>query len=160
MTQAAPPEQYQRPVHLAKGVALGERVVVLILATISLAGLVIARAWPVSSVDSGDPTCLMRILFGLPCPGCGMTRAWVHIAHGDVLTAFQYNFFGPIGMAAAAGLVGFVVYSLVRRRRPERILELVNPKWLLALVVVWMVYSIVRMISLGIGQDYFALVIS
>lgn len=160
MTQLAPPEQHQRTVHLAKGVALGERVVVLLLATVSLVGLVIARAWPVASVDSGDPTCLMRILFGLPCPGCGMTRSWVHLAHGDVLAAFEYNVFGPIGMATAAGLVGFVLYSLVRRRRPERILELVNPRWLLALIVVWMGYSVVRMISLGMGQDYFSLVLS
>jgi len=156
MTQVAP----ERRVHFAKGVSLGERIVVLVLATLSLAGLAVARAWPVPSVESGDPTCLVRILFGLPCPGCGMTRAWVHTAHGNLGTAFEYNLFGPVGMAVAAGLVGYVVYALVRRRPPERVLNMVNPKWLLALIVVWLGYSVVRIVSLSMGQDYFSLVVS
>lgn len=157
MTQSAPPEPQ---VHLAKGVALGERIVVLIFATLSLAALVVARAWPVDSVTSGEPTCIVRLLFNLPCPGCGMTRAWVLTAHGDLLTAFEYNLFGPIGMAVALGAVGFVAYSLVRRRPPERLLSVVNPRWLLGLLVVWLVYSVIRVVSLGMGQDYFSLVLA
>lgn len=157
MTQSAPPEPQ---VHFSKGVALGERIVVLIFATLSLLALIVARAWPVDSVTSGEPTCIVRLLFNIPCPGCGMTRAWVYTAHGDLLTAFQYNLFGPIGMAVAVGAVGFVAYSLVRRRPPERLLAVVNPRWLLALLIVWLVYSVVRMISLGMGQDYFSLVLA
>ncbi|WP_338751049.1 DUF2752 domain-containing protein [Janibacter alittae] len=149
----------QEPVQLARG-ARGERAVVLVIAAVSLVGLVIARLWPLASVDSGQPTCLLRIFTGLPCPGCGMTRAWVHLAHGDVLTAFEYNLFGPIGMAVAAGIVGYVGVALVRRRPPERILSLVDPKVLLGLITVWLAYSAVRMVSIGAGQDYFALVVS
>ena len=158
MTQLAPSGHNR--VHLASRVSLGERALVLVLAAISLVGLVIARAWPVPAVESGDPTCIMRIMFNLPCPGCGMTRAWVHTAHGNLGTAFEYNLFGPIGMAAAAGLVLFTVYSLVRRRPPERLLSLLNPRWLVALVGVWLTYSVIRMISLGMGQDYFSLVLA
>lgn len=138
----------------------GDRVVVLFLAAVSLVGLVVARLWSVDSVSSGQPTCLVRIFTGLPCPGCGMTRSWVHLAHGDVATAFEYNLFGPIGMAVAALLVGYVAVALVRRRPPERILSLVDPKVLLALVGVWMLYSTVRIVSLAAGQDYFALVLA
>lgn len=158
MTEAAPRER--QPVHLASGVALGGRIVVLVLATLSLVGLVVARMWPVPAVESGDPTCLLRILTGLPCPGCGMTRAWVHTAHGNLPTAFEYNLFGPIGLLAAAALVAYVAVALVRRRPPERLLDVINPRWLVVLVGVWMAYSVVRMISLGMGQDYFALVVA
>jgi len=158
MTQAAP--RQERVVHLARGYSLSERIVVIVIAAVSFVGLIIARVWPVPSVDGGDPTCLMRVFTGLPCPGCGMTRAWVHTAHGDVLTAFEYNVFGPIGMAVAAGLVVFVAWSLVRRRPPERLLQWINPRLVLGLVVVWMGYSVVRMISLGLGQDYFSLVVA
>ncbi len=133
---------------------------VLGMAAVSFVGLVIARLWPVQSVDSGEPTCLLRIMTGLPCPGCGMTRAWVHLAHGDVLTAFEYNVFGPLGMAAAAGVLVYVVVALVRRQPPERILDLVNPRVAAVLVAVWIGYSAVRMISIGMGQPYFALVVS
>ena len=147
-------------VHFARGFSLGERVVALILATGSLAGIVVARMWPVASVESGDPTCLMRILTGLPCPGCGMTRSWVHLAHGNVATAFEYNFFGPISMAVAAGIVVYSVVALVRRGRPERLLEAVHPKIVLTLVGAWLAYSVIRVVSLSMGQDFFALVLA
>lgn len=150
----------QGPLRLEQGASRSERVVVLLIAAISLVGLVVARLWPLASVDSGEPTCLLRIFTGLPCPGCGMTRSWVHLAHGDVLTAFEYNLFGPIGMVVAAGIVAYVGVALARRRPPERILSLVDPKVLLALIVVWLAYSAVRMVSLGLGQEHFALVVS
>ncbi|WP_277454808.1 DUF2752 domain-containing protein [Janibacter sp. DB-40] len=150
----------QGPLPLAQGTNRSERIVVLVIAAVSLVGLGVARLWPVASVDSGEPTCLLRIFTGLPCPGCGMTRSWVHLAHGDVLTAFEYNLFGPIGMAAAAGIVAYVGVALVRRRPPERLLSLVDPKVLLGLITVWLAYSAVRMVSLGVGQDYFALVVA
>lgn len=151
---------FQRRVYLARGVQFAPRIVVLGIAALSAAGLVIARLWPVASVDSGPTTCLFRILTGLPCPACGMTRSWVHLAHGDVATAFEYNLFGPPGMAVAAGIVVYTAVALVRRRPPERLLDVVNPKLALGLVVVWLGYSVVRMISLGMGQEYFALVVS
>ena len=28
-------------------------------------------------------TCLARSLFGVNCPGCGLTRSFIHLAHGD-----------------------------------------------------------------------------
>ena len=152
--------QVEHRVHVARGFSLGERVVILFLAVGSLAGLVIARVWPVASVDSGEVTCLMRIVTGLPCPGCGMTRSWVHLAHGDVATAFGYNLFGPVAMAIAAGIVLYTALALARRRRPERLLELVNPKFALVLVGAWLTYSAVRIVSLGMGQEVFALVLS
>lgn len=149
-----------RTVHLSAGVRITERMIVPVLAAISLVGLVVARVWPVSSVDGGQPTCILRILTGMPCPGCGMTRSWVHLAHGDVATAFELNLFGPIGMAAAAGLVVYTAVSLARRRPPQRLLDQLNPRFLMVLIGVWFAYSAVRIVSLSLGQDYFALVVA
>lgn len=158
MSNATVPSQ--RRVRLARGAALAPRIVVLGLAALSATALVIARLWPVASVDSGPTTSLLRITTGLPGPACGMTRSWVHLAHGDILTAFEYNLFGPPGMAVAAGIVVYTAVALVRRRPPERLLDVVNPKLALGLVAVWLGYSVVRMISIGMGQEYFALVLS
>jgi hypothetical protein len=33
--------------------------------------------WPL------PPSCLSRTLFGIDCPGCGLTRSFVYLAHGD-----------------------------------------------------------------------------
>lgn len=154
----APPAE--RRVHLARGISLGQRAIVPVLALISLVGLIVARVWPVQSVDSGEPTCILRILTGLPCPGCGMTRSWVHLAHGDVAAAFEYNLFGPLAMATAAGLVVYTAVALVRRQPTERLFDQLNPKVLMVLMGLWLGYSAIRMVSIGIGQDYFALVVA
>ncbi len=39
----------------------------------------------------GIPVCLFRALSGLPCPGCGLTRALVALLHGDLAAAFVYH---------------------------------------------------------------------
>ena len=38
-----------------------------------------------------DIHCWIKSLFGIPCPGCGMTRAYVRVLHFDFMGAFQYH---------------------------------------------------------------------
>ena len=35
--------------------------------------------------------CLARRLLGLDCPGCGLTRSFICLAHGEFTTACRYN---------------------------------------------------------------------
>jgi hypothetical protein len=35
--------------------------------------------------------CTFRKIFGLPCPGCGMTRAWKSVLRGNVKQGFDYH---------------------------------------------------------------------
>lgn len=44
-------------------------------------------------------TCPLKGMTGLPCATCGMTRAFVRLAHGDVLGAIEAS---PLGALAAA----------------------------------------------------------
>lgn len=44
----------------------------------------------VSVMDRGIP-CVFRLVTGLECPGCGMTRALRAAAQGDLAGAFRYN---------------------------------------------------------------------
>ena len=68
--------------------------------------------------------CGFKRLTGYPCPGCGMTRSWVYLAHGDVSTAFSMNVLGPILFLTAAlqlPLRGFrLTRGVIRRRRAAR----------------------------------------
>jgi drug/metabolite transporter (DMT)-like permease len=35
--------------------------------------------------------CLFKLLTGMPCPGCGMTRAYLHLFKGDLAGAFYFH---------------------------------------------------------------------
>lgn len=35
--------------------------------------------------------CPFRTLFGIPCAGCGMTRAWISVLHLDLASAFHFH---------------------------------------------------------------------
>ena len=72
----------------------------------ALALVLLAAALP--SQGAGVPLCFFRYLTGLPCPGCGLTRSFSCILHGDFSHGYDYHPFGyfllPLFMMAAATL--------------------------------------------------------
>jgi hypothetical protein len=68
------------------------------------------------AVDHGPVLCPFRLLTGLPCPGCGLTRSWVHLMHGQLSAATAANPFGLVALLTAVALLGVVAGSVVRRR--------------------------------------------
>lgn len=36
-------------------------------------------------------TCPIKFLIGISCAGCGMSRAWLSVLHGDISQAFHYH---------------------------------------------------------------------
>ena len=51
------------------------------------------------------PLCLFKVAAGRPCPGCGMTRSIVCLAHGDLAGSLRMH---PLGIV----LTGFAVAAL------------------------------------------------
>ena len=35
--------------------------------------------------------CIFKAVLGIPCPGCGMTRAYISLLHLDFMQAFNFN---------------------------------------------------------------------
>ena len=64
------------------------------------------------------PPCMFRLLTGIPCPFCGMTRAFMHMVRGDVGAAFSSHVLGPPVFLAAGALVVLAAVGLVRGRWP------------------------------------------
>lgn len=46
---------------------------------------------PTAWLEKHPPPCFSRLLFGVRCPGCGMSRAMSCAIHGNFKKAFQYN---------------------------------------------------------------------
>lgn len=46
---------------------------------------------PATYFDHGPVRCLSRLYLGTECWGCGLTRATMHLLHGDFMEAFYFN---------------------------------------------------------------------
>ena len=54
----------------------------------------------------GLPPCTFVVLFGRPCPSCGMTTSWAWLVRGRLVEAFQANAGGALlGILAAVSAV-------------------------------------------------------
>jgi hypothetical protein len=73
------------------------------------------------------PICLLQNILAIPCPGCGMTRAFLLLGHGQILEALRMNMlslaaFGlliSLFFRSALGLLGWSV--AIEMRRWERV---------------------------------------
>jgi hypothetical protein len=86
------------------------------------------------------PTCMSREWFGVKCPGCGLTRSFVHLAHGDWAAASRSHRLG--WLLAAAVLLQFPYRIIALRRGSESALGTWVPRWfgyllIAALLVNW-----------------------
>jgi hypothetical protein len=77
-------------------------------ALVALASFVAARFLPV--LDTG-PECPFLAVTGLPCATCGMTHAFVALAHGDLAAAWAAS---PLGALLAGGAWLFAVVDAGR----------------------------------------------
>jgi Protein of unknown function (DUF2752) len=84
-----------------------------------LAGaLATAVLLPPARVESGPVLCPFRLLTGLPCPTCGLTRSWVHTAHGDLAAAIADHPVGPLVLLLAVVALGWLIATRGRAAYP------------------------------------------
>ena len=74
-----------------------------------LLGLLAARFLPLYQLSFFR--CVLREHTGWPCPGCGLTRVAVRVAHGDFGGAFDAN---PLGTVAALGFAACTVLATLQ----------------------------------------------
>ena len=72
-------------------------------------GLLAARFLPLASLPFMH--CTLRESTGWPCPGCGLTRVAVRMAHGDIGGALDAN---PLGTVAAVGFIGCAAFAALQ----------------------------------------------
>ncbi len=73
----------------------------LLAGLLGLAGLAVLHFW-VPSTDPSGAICLSRRLLHLPCPGCGMTRAFAHLAKFEWTAAWKDH---PLSFVVALEMI-------------------------------------------------------
>ncbi len=112
------------------------------------AAAIVAAFWfSPDHIEDGPVICPFRRLTGLPCPGCGLTRSWVYLAHGQWSDSLSAHPFGVIAAGLTVALVVAVVAARVRRRRPPDLDRLVRRPWALALIGAWLAFAVVRLVA-------------
>jgi hypothetical protein len=87
--------------------------------------------------------CVVARVFHVPCPGCGLTRATLAIAQGDVMRALALHplsivLVPIVGFACAVHALRYVrTGSAWNRARPSRMTEAALAALALLLIAVW-----------------------
>lgn len=97
---------------------------------------------PTNAGALSSPTCLVKLTTGFDCPGCGGTRAFWYLMHGNIpaaarshlLTVFAAPFLLYLYVAWAAKLV-------FKRQLP---MLRISPKTISIFLIVWGVFSVLR----------------
>ena len=79
-----------------------------VFAAIGALSFLVARFAPVLALPF---TCPLKGLAGIPCATCGMTHAFVHLAHGELGRALAAS---PLGALLAAAAWAYAVLDLAR----------------------------------------------
>ncbi|MCA9079914.1 MAG: DUF2752 domain-containing protein [Planctomycetaceae bacterium] len=77
--------------------------------------------------------CGSRALFGVDCPGCGLTRSILALGRGDWSRSVQYHRIGWIMALAIALQIPYRLYYLITRPNQPRDVTLAN--WLGTLLI-------------------------
>lgn len=62
-------------------------------------------------------SCTFRRLTDLPCPGCGMTRAFISLAHGRLADAWSFNPAALVFFAVVVFQIPYRIFQISRIRR-------------------------------------------
>lgn len=59
--------------------------------------------------------CLFKKLFSIPCPGCGLTRAFKAIINLNFIDAFNYNILGIPLFIIMIGIFLIIIFDIIRK---------------------------------------------
>ena len=108
----------------------------------ALAGGAAAIAYFDPSKATVLPVCPLFALTGLACPGCGLTRGFHALFHGDIITAIDFNALVPF-WAVIFAYVG-VSLALLAIRGKGIPMWPANPKFVAVAGIVLLSFGILR----------------
>lgn len=112
------------------------------LGALAMVACAFAVFWFDPSGESFFPVCPLYKVTGFACPGCGMTRSFHALVHGDIIGAFRFNLFMPLMLGFIAYI--FVSLTLLAIRGKSLSFEIFSPRITWTIFVLLMIFGVVR----------------
>jgi hypothetical protein len=111
---------------------------------------VASYVWASNPTDSGaadPPGCLIKLTTGLDCPGCGGTRAFYYLMHGNLPEAVRHHAIAVFGAPFLVWLyVAWTVKQVSGRSLP---MPRIGAKTMAVFLGAWAVFMVVRNIPIA-----------
>lgn len=106
------------------------------------AGAYVLAADPTDGNAFATPTCLVRLTTGFDCPGCGGTRAFWYVLHGNLPAAARHHALFVFALPFLLYMyVAWAVGSVFGRKLPTL---RVSPKAIGLFLGAWAAFTVVR----------------
>lgn len=118
-----------------------ERILAGAGAAVLTSGAVAVAAFDPSKA-SFFPVCPLLALTGIACPGCGLTRGFHALFHGDLVTAIDFNAL----VLVWAAIIGWIVLSLAVLATRGRGLDMwpMRPRFMWTFMLVLVGFGVLR----------------
>ena len=111
-------------------------------AVVGVAGACFLTAYFDPSKTSFFPVCPFFAITGFACPGCGLTRAFHALFHGDLIVALDFNLLSPVwAVMFGYAWVSLLLVAIRGRGLP---LWMTRPAFLWTFMTVLLVFGVVR----------------
>jgi hypothetical protein len=97
-------------------------------------------------IEQAQSLCVFKMLTGLPCPGCGITKSLIFLYQGDLGKSLRYHLFGLPLVFCSLFLIGLFFTELLTKRDYFR--SLINDRRLAyGLAIILGGYHLIRLLN-------------
>lgn len=67
-------------------------------------------------IEKAQSLCVFKMLTGLPCPGCGITKSLIFLYQGDLAKSLSFHVFGLPLVLSCILLIGLLSVELITKK--------------------------------------------
>jgi hypothetical protein len=67
-------------------------------------------------IEHSQSICPFKLLTGMPCPGCGITKSIVFFYQGELAKSLSYHLFGPLVVFISLFAIAVFLIELIKKR--------------------------------------------
>ena len=71
---------------------------------------------PDGDLNTKQSLCSLKLITGLPCPGCGITKSIIALYEGNIYKSLVYHMFGPAVLLYCIMTIFYSILSRIRKK--------------------------------------------